>query len=355
MFTRVRRPFSSSPSFLLCLSVFCAAPLEAARAAKVWFSNRSTESLKIEVVELPGAAAGGFENSYWQFAPGEHAYLGVNNRHVIAVNKAVLRVTSRLGATQFWSTNIDRDGDLACQFGPPEWNRHRAILQGAKIYVRNTGAALKHLRLTSVTDADAKVRAADYRFEVAANQQGYLQLNGQTLLATGLHYTVSDGAGETTASVDLANLDDDGDFVLSLGAASATARRRGNVVTQDEEKLQSALGKIIVAAVAHAVATADAEPTLANQLVQEIARAARREAISSAMEDVFPGLTLSERTVIVSVTCDALDDRFDANNAHSMRELIVRQLKAERPDLDDAVDVADVIAQVAIAARQQRR
>lgn len=384
-FSDVRRRLSASPRASFCVVACLAASAYCSdcRAHDVCFKNGSSESVKVEIVELPGSSTTGFADCFWEIAPGKNIYLTIGGQKVRAADKCVFRITSRLGATLLTATYIDSDGDLAGQFGPADWNKHRALLQGAKIYVRNLSAEPKKLRLTSLTDANGQDRTVDLVVEIAANQQGYWESGGKPLLATGARYTVTGPSGSTTGSIGAANLDTDGDLVLTLGASgsaagptatpstppppapppanpitpppSVPAWRRSAVVTQDEEKLKSGISQIAVAAREHAAATADTKDNFANQVLNQLAQTVRREMVTSAMNDLLPGLSDADRKLVVRVMCDGLDNKFNATTVEAMRGSMQRALTDERAGLRDADAVAELIAEIAIAVRDQQK
>ena len=123
-------------------------------------------------------------------------------------------------------------------------------------------------------------------------------------------------------------------------ALEAVAQRR----TRDAA-IQRAITKIVGAAIANAVVNQKKDGGLAESIARAAAQKLREVAIDSALEDIYPMMSMRERRTTRIVICLVLDGELSIRNlaAETAKEEILAELKRRDPDLAKEVEIADFI------------
>jgi hypothetical protein len=241
----------------------------------------------------------------------------------------------------------------------------RAQVPAAPLVFHNqTGEALDIESETITTDQGAVTPLrATWRVEPGASV--YLMLNNQKIMARKLEYKVRTGAGTSRWACTLTGADANGNFVVAFSRANLGqhvalvqpgAPPLGRAGGADEQAVQRAIAKILLAAVANAVGQQQPD-NLGEVIAQQLALRLRDEAILSAVGDLFPQLTPAQRQGVRRVLCLSLDGQLNLDNLdrQAARDRLMTQLRQANPDVGAAAEVADFIYRVHQANRGRRR
>jgi len=234
--------------------------------------------------------------------------------------------------------------------------------QAGPIAFRNDSG--RAIRLTNIvyTDASGTERRLEGGYDLKAGAYTYLLVGDDKIVGKKFVCDVATDDGATNWIWNAAGLDANGNVILqftegnfashlkTLGKTPPVVRASNFTPRADgpsEEQVKKGLVKILGAAVANAVAQEQPDGFF-EALIVEAARKARDEVIESAIGDLFPQLSATEKAGTRRVIALSLDGRLtvDRFNAETAREQIIELLRREDREFGRAAEVADFIGQV---------
>jgi hypothetical protein len=239
----------------------------------------------------------------------------------------------------------------------------RADQQTGRIYVSNPTKQALTLACRYYLDGDGNRQEVRGVWSIKPGVRGDLKDQGVELRASRFELTLVTEEGKTDWH--LKNFDSDGDLTLivtdellrqhraRLAPPRAVAARGAAPRGPSEQDKKNAVGKIIAAAVLHAIAGNEPENLLEAILV-EAARRARDELIEGALKDVFKDRPLREIQAARRVICLSLDGKLTTAHLNEARakEALLARLKEYDPDIGAGVQIADFIYAVSQARRR---
>jgi len=202
---------------------------------------------------------------------------------------------------------------------------------------------------------------------------GYLQLDGERVVARSFHYTMKSSGGSSEWKSLNGAFDADGDLYLPITGgdlltasrdttpSSGTTTRRSYRTPPtgvDSEATQRAILKILGAGLANEFAKdQDQKEGLLAALFSVGARAGRDNLIESALRDVFPDLDEFEIRSVRLVASLYVDGKLSLENLgkEAAKQEIIAALKREDPSLGTSAQVVDFLYDLGRARADQKR
>lgn len=143
-----------------------------------------------------------------------------------------------------------------------------------------------------------------------------------------------------------------------LGGVVVAGFRGGNGPTQ--QQMENGAVKIVLACVAHAIAKQAAEAPnagFAEFLALQLAINVRDQAIRSALNDLFPGLSPRQSSDLQRLISPATDGRLNLNNLDQQqaKQRLAADLRAIDPNLANVAVIADFIFTIHQMQQRNRR
>jgi hypothetical protein len=199
---------------------------------------------------------------------------------------------------------------------------------------------------------------------VRPGQSGYLDDLGMPFRASHFELTLGTRAGSTGWHLNHLNFDAAGNLCLWVDGALlarhqarlAPVARPPVVMRPNDPAVKRALGKVLGAAITHAVASEDDRGELGRAIAIALAARLRNELIESALTDLFPGQPERDIRAARQVICLALDGKLSRRNLDRLqaRDEALAKLRAINPDMAAAASFADFVAEVAAARNGHR-
>lgn len=120
-----------------------------------------------------------------------------------------------------------------------------------------------------------------------------------------------------------------------------------SVTAPSNEDVARAVLKAVGAYALHEASKPQASDGFAELLVRSIARNGRDELLDSALRDLSPISSKTERSAVRNLAVLALEGRLDHD-----RDRVLRQLRRQNPDMANAVEIAEFLLQLAHAIDQ---
>ena len=203
-------------------------------------------------------------------------------------------------------------------------------------------------------DGWGKTYAIPQTWDIKAGDRVFLLFNGQKIEGQKFYYWIVDDTGPTYWLLSVDNNYSEGQLVLTI-TDSLLARH-----TQTRKNaVQNAVGKIVAAVIAQAVATSgnSEEDDFGDMLLRLGAIGIRNGLIQEAVADVFPLYSQTQKAAAQRVIQLMFEGRFNLENyrRESRRDAMMQALKQEAPDLAGAAEFYDFIEQLQQARSQARR
>lgn len=196
--------------------------------------------------------------------------------------------------------------------------------------------------------------AVPQTWDIKPGENVFLLFNSRKIEGQKFYYWVVDDTGPTYWVLSLDNNYSEGQLVLTI-TDSLLARHAQN----RKKVVQNAVGKIVTAVIAHAVATSgnSEEDDFGDILLRIGAIGIRNGLIQEAVADVFPLYSRTQKATVQRVIQLMFEGRLNPENyrRESRRDALMQALKQEAPDLAGAAEFYDFIEQLQQARSQARR
>ncbi|NBO92493.1 MAG: hypothetical protein EBV06_09330 [Planctomycetia bacterium] len=236
--------------------------------------------------------------------------------------------------------------------------------KAGKVYVANTSGENIVLACVSYIDENGvRQTIKGGAWTIKPDARGHLTDQGTSFTASRFDFTIQTTSGKTDWHVN--TLDADGDLTINFDR-NLLARHNARLVPPlrlagaggggagpTPREVEAAVGKIIGAAVAQAIASQEPENVFQALLI-EAARRVRDELVEGALKDVFSDRPLHEIQAARRVISLGLDGKLsvDALNREQAREALLGRLKAIDPDIGAGAQIADFIYTVLQARKR---